>query len=93
MLDELGVMDYIRFGRTGLEVSQLCLGTWMFGTQANGREVVDRATAHALLDAAWDCGINFFDTANRYGRGASERYIGEWLAGKAASPGPNQDPE
>ena len=82
MLDELGVMDYIRFGRTGLEVSQLCLGTWMFGTDADGREVVDRATAHALLDAAWDCGINFFDTANRYGRGRSERYIGEWLADK-----------
>ena len=75
-------MKYIRFGRTGLEVSQLCLGTWMFGTRASGLEVVDRATAHDLLDVAWDHGINFFDTANRYGRGASERYIGEWLAGK-----------
>ncbi len=76
-------MDYVILGGTGLEVSSLCLGTWMFGTEYDGGQfVVDRAGSFELLDAAWDHGINFFDTANVYGRGLSERYIGEWLQGK-----------
>lgn len=76
-------MKYVNLGKSGLEVSQLCLGGWMFGTEfEDGEEVVDRATAHKLLDAAWSQGINIFDTANNYGRGRSERYIGEWLADK-----------
>lgn len=73
-------MDYVRLGGSGLEVSQLCLGTWMFGAETDDGEVVtDRDQAHDLLDAAWDHGINFFDTANSYGDGHSERYIGDWL--------------
>lgn len=73
-------MEYVRLGRSGLEVSQLCLGTWMFGTEADDGEVVtDRDEAHDILDVAWEHGINFFDTANVYGDGDSERYIGEWL--------------
>jgi aryl-alcohol dehydrogenase-like predicted oxidoreductase len=76
-------MDYVNLGSSGLEVSGLCLGAWMFGTELkNGQEVVDQETAHQLLDAAWSQGINFFDTANIYGRGRSEKYIGQWLAGK-----------
>ncbi len=76
-------MEYVIFGETGLEVSQLCLGGWMFGTETeDGRVVVDRSEAHELLDAAWNHGINFFDTANNYGRGRSEQYIGEWLKDK-----------
>jgi aryl-alcohol dehydrogenase-like predicted oxidoreductase len=71
------VVQYVNLGSRGLEVSQVCLGAWMFGTELmDGKEVVDRAKAHALLDAAWSGGINFFDTANNYGNGRSERYIG-----------------
>lgn len=72
-------MDYVRLGGTGLEVSRLCLGAWMFGSQSGVGEVVDRTQAHELLDAAFERGINFLDTANSYGDGNSERYIGEWL--------------
>ncbi len=76
-------MKYVNLGRSGLEVSQLCLGAWMFGTELdNGKEVVSRAEAQELLDAAWSKGINFFDTANNYGGGRSERYLGQWLKDK-----------
>ena len=76
--------DYVRLGGTGMEVSDLCLGTWMFGTESRvkGGEIVDRATASSILDAAWSGGVNFIDTANVYGSGRSEEYIGGWLAGK-----------
>lgn len=74
-------MEYVRLGRSGLEVSQLCLGTWMFGTETEvGKTVTDHNEAHEVLDAAWEEGINFFDTANVYGDGDSERYIGDWLS-------------
>lgn len=74
------IMEYVRLGAIGLEVSQLCLGTWMFGTETEeGVVATDREQAHELLDAAWKHGINFFDTANNYGGGDSERYLGEWL--------------
>lgn len=74
-------MEYVRLGNTGMEVSRLCLGTWMFGTEGeDGVVATDREEAHEILDAAWDRGINFFDTANNYGGGDSERFIGEWLA-------------
>jgi aryl-alcohol dehydrogenase-like predicted oxidoreductase len=73
-------MDYVRLGGSGLEVSKLCLGTWMFGTEnEDGVVATDREQAHELLDAAFERGINFFDTANNYGGGDSERYLGEWL--------------
>jgi aryl-alcohol dehydrogenase-like predicted oxidoreductase len=76
-------MEYVNLGNSGLEVSRLCLGTWMFGTKfKDGEEVVDREGAEAILNAAWSRGINFFDTANNYGSGRSENYIGEWLADK-----------
>lgn len=74
-------MRYVNLGATGLEVSSLCLGAWMFGTEADdGQEVVNRRQAHKLLEEAWSLGINFFDTANIYGHGRSESYVGEWLA-------------
>ncbi|MFB6221976.1 MAG: aldo/keto reductase [Halolamina sp.] len=76
-------MEHVTLGDTGLEVSELCLGTWMFGTEAaDGTVATDRSQAHDLLDAAWDHGVNFFDTANNYGDGDSERYIGDWLDGR-----------
>ena len=73
-------MEYVQLARTGLKVSQLCLGTWRFGKVTNGTIETDRTTAHDLLDTAWDHGINFIDTANSYGLGESETYIGEWLS-------------
>jgi aryl-alcohol dehydrogenase-like predicted oxidoreductase len=75
-------MDYVRLGSTGTKVSRLCFGTWRFGKETGGTVETGRDEAHRLLDAAWDRGINFIDTANVYGtpNGTSEEYIGEWLA-------------
>jgi aryl-alcohol dehydrogenase-like predicted oxidoreductase len=65
-------------GRTGLRVSRLCLGTMNFGPQTS------EADSHAIMDRALETGVNFFDTANRYGRdismGFTEEIIGRWLA-------------
>ncbi|QIO22257.1 aldo/keto reductase [Haloarcula sp. JP-L23] len=74
-------MEYTRLGSTGTTVSQLCFGTWRFGRETGGVVETDREEAHELLDAAWERGINFIDTANVYGtpNGTSEEYIGEWL--------------
>jgi aryl-alcohol dehydrogenase-like predicted oxidoreductase len=66
-------MDYRNLGRTGLRVSPLCLGTMNFGNQT------DEATSFAIMDAALDAGINFFDTANVYGGGETEQIIGRWF--------------
>ncbi|PSQ06453.1 aryl-alcohol dehydrogenase [Halobacteriales archaeon QS_4_69_31] len=75
-------MEYRRLGTTGLEVSPVCLGTWRFGMEHEDSGVVEtgREEAHELLDAFADRGGNFIDTANGYGGGDSERWIGEWLA-------------
>src|ERR671917_535125 len=71
-------MDYTHLGHSGLSVSRLCLGTMNFGPQTS------EADSHAIMDAAHDHGINFFDTANRYGgdlgAGATESIIGRWFA-------------
>ena len=75
-------MEYTSLGSTGTQVSQLCLGTWRFGKQTGDVLETDREEAHELLDAAADRGINFIDTANGYGDGDSERWIGEWLDGR-----------
>ena len=72
-------MDYVRLGSTGLQVSPLCFGTWRFGKEHDGVVETDREEAHDLLDAFDDRGGNFIDTANGYGEGDSERWIGEWL--------------
>ena len=71
-------MNYTNLGRTGLKVSRLCLGTMNFGPQTS------EAESHAIMDRALAVGVNFFDTANRYGRdislGFTEEIIGRWLA-------------
>src|ERR1700691_6389369 len=54
-------MDYAHLGRSGLRVGRLCLGTMNFGP------LTPPDDAHAIMDRAHDLGINFFDTANRYG--------------------------
>ena len=75
-------MQYTHLGRTGLEVSKLCLGTMNFGPWTN------EADSCTMMDAALDAGINFFDTANRYGvwggtagshHGHTEEIIGRWF--------------
>ncbi|WP_229124775.1 aldo/keto reductase [Halapricum desulfuricans] len=74
-------MEYVRLGETGLEVSPIALGTWRFGMEHEETGIVEtgRDEAHELLDAYADMGGNFIDTANGYGGGDSERWIGEWL--------------
>jgi aryl-alcohol dehydrogenase-like predicted oxidoreductase len=71
-------MDYTHLGRSGLSVSRLCLGTMNFGP------LTSEADSHAIMDSAHDQGINFFDTANRYGQnlgvGATEQIVGRWFA-------------
>ena len=71
-------MEYRKLGRSGLKVSPLCLGTMNFGPQTS------EADSFAIMDRALDLGINFFDTANRYGGeghwGRTEEIIGRWLA-------------
>ncbi|WP_329231494.1 aldo/keto reductase [Streptomyces sp. NBC_00111] len=71
-------MKYTQLGRTGLKVSRLVLGTMNFGPQTNESE------SHALMDAALEAGVNFFDTANVYGwgesKGRTEEILGTWFA-------------
>jgi aryl-alcohol dehydrogenase-like predicted oxidoreductase len=68
-------MDTRFVGRTGLQVSELCLGTMTFGTDGG----TDEATAHQILDAFVDAGGTFIDTANVYSQGVSEEILGRWL--------------
>jgi aryl-alcohol dehydrogenase-like predicted oxidoreductase len=71
-------MQYTQLGRTGLKVSRLCLGTMNLG------DFADEPASYAIMDRALDLGVNFFDTANRYGNpkglGITEEIIGRWLA-------------
>lgn len=71
-------MQYRRLGRTGLQVSRLCLGTMNFGSYTSEPD------SFALMDRALELGLNFFDTANVYGgragKGATEEIVGRWFA-------------
>jgi aryl-alcohol dehydrogenase-like predicted oxidoreductase len=71
-------MKYTSLGRSGLQVSRLCLGTMNFGPYT------DEAVSFVIMDQALEAGINFFDTANVYGwklgEGVTEHIIGRWLA-------------
>ncbi|WP_224334823.1 aldo/keto reductase [Haloprofundus halobius] len=74
-------LDTVPLGRTGTKVSELAFGTWRFGRENDDGEVeVGRDRAHQLLDAYADAGGTFIDTADMYGEGRSEEYIGDWLA-------------
>ncbi|HEY0113182.1 MAG TPA: aldo/keto reductase family protein [Allosphingosinicella sp.] len=71
-------MEYRRLGSSELEVSEISLGSWLtFGVG------VERDRAAAVVDKAFELGINFIDTANIYGRGAAETFLGEVLGGRA----------
>jgi 1-deoxyxylulose-5-phosphate synthase len=73
-------MNLRRLGSSDLDVSEVSLGSWL--TYSGGVEV---AQAKACVEAAFDAGINFLDTANVYGRGAAETLLGEALAGHERS--------
>jgi 1-deoxyxylulose-5-phosphate synthase len=68
-------MRYRQLGDSGLEVSEISLGSWLTYSGGVGREQTQACTR-----AAFDAGINFYDTANVYGRGAAEEVWGEILA-------------
>src|SRR5260221_2912082 len=71
-------MQYTHLGRSGLEVSRLCLGTMNFGPETTDPD------SFAIMDKALEHGINFFDTANVYGwkqgEGITEQIVGRWFA-------------
>lgn len=76
-------MQYTKFGRTGLNVSRLCLGTMTFGLQT------EEAASHAILDRATEAGVNFIDIADVYPLGSdeslggrTEEIVGRWLKGR-----------
>lgn len=71
-------MNYKLLGRSGLKVSQLCLGTMGFGTEAGWG--ADKQTSFDIIDAYAEEGGNFLDTANVYKLGTSEKIIGEYLS-------------
>ena len=76
-------MHYKKFGRTGLDVSALCLGCMSFGEPNRGGHpwTLDEAASRPILHRALDAGINFFDTANVYSDGSSEEIVGRVLLG------------
>lgn len=69
-------MEYRRLGKSGLKVSEICLGTMTFGHGADASE------SERMVHLAWDAGVNFFDTANSYGEGQSEIMLGKALKGR-----------
>src|SRR3990172_2475920 len=79
-------VEYKHLGRSGVKVSRLCLGTLNFGPvnfgPAGFRRVTSEADSLVIIDKAVELGINFFDTANIYGRekgeGVTEQVIGRW---------------
>src|SRR6476620_6292872 len=80
-----GTMQYRKLGRTGLKVSELCLGTMTFGWS------VEEPESHAIMSTALERGITFFDTADVYSRwdprsyaGKTEEIMGRWFAADSA---------
>jgi aryl-alcohol dehydrogenase-like predicted oxidoreductase len=69
-------MDYRYLGKTGLKVSELCMGAMTFGRETS------EEISHQMLDRFVEAGGNFIDTADVYSRGISEEIIGRWLKGK-----------
>ena len=74
-------MEYVKLGRTGLEVSRICLGCMSFGVPDRGNHAwsLDEAASRPLIRRALEGGINFFDTANVYSDGTSEEIVGRAL--------------
>jgi len=81
-------MEHRALGRSGVEVSRIVLGCGNFGGIGSSPAFFGagetEGEAHALLDAAWEAGITAYDTADAYGGGRSESYLGSWLRTKGA---------
>ena len=75
-------MEYTTLGQTGMEVSRICLGCMSFGTPEWRDWVLDEEESLPIIERAIDLGINFFDSANMYSRGESERVLGRALEGR-----------
>ncbi len=74
-------MEYVKLGRTGLDVSRICLGCMSYGVPERGTHpwVLDEAHSRPFIKRAIELGINFFDTANVYSDGTSEEIVGRAL--------------
>ena len=70
-------MNYKLFGKSGLRVSELCLGTMTFGEEWGTG--ADKETSKKMFEVFANAGGNFLDTANRYTEGTSEKYVGEFI--------------
>jgi aryl-alcohol dehydrogenase-like predicted oxidoreductase len=85
----MSAMDYRPLGSTGLQVSRIALGCGNFGGIGSAPEFYGQGEsdeeAFAIMDAAYEMGINVFDTADAYGGGRSESAIGAWLAQKGSA--------
>ncbi len=81
-------MQYVTLGRTGVKISRLGLGCGSFGGLGSDPRFFGKGQseteAFALMDRAYEMGINFFDTADTYGGGRSESIIGSWLKTKSS---------
>ncbi len=75
-------MEYTTLGSTGMEVSRICLGCMSFGTSDWREWVLEEEESKEIIERAIDLGINFFDTANMYSMGESERVLGNALEGR-----------
>ncbi len=69
-------MKYKKLGKSGIEVSEIGFGAWTIALNWWGKEI-EEDEAKRMLKKAYDCGINFFETGDMYGKGKSERLIGE----------------
>jgi 1-deoxyxylulose-5-phosphate synthase len=69
-------MQYVRFGSTGIKVSRLCLGCMTYGSKKWREWVLEEAEAKPFFKAAFEAGVNFFDTADVYSQGVSEEITG-----------------
>src|SRR5690242_21670859 len=74
-------MQYTKLGRTGIDVSRICLGCMSYGDAARGHHAwaLDAETSRPFYVQALESGINFFDTANVYSNGTSEEFLGRAL--------------
>src|SRR5262252_1239964 len=83
-------MHYVNLGRTGLKISVIGLGCGNFGGIGSAPAFFGKGEtkdqAFAVMDAAWDMGLRWFDTADAYGGGRSESWIGAWMAATGNRP-------
>ncbi|KAG0734743.1 hypothetical protein G6F62_012880 [Rhizopus arrhizus] len=79
VLESLPKMQYVRLGNTGMKVSRICLGCMQYGSSKWSSWVKDEKESIEDIKKAYAAGINFFDTANAYSCGESERVLGKAL--------------